>query len=150
MRFAPVFATLLFGAPLWAAAGGATTAIDGAGNVWRAGQVDFILTTATAFQKATVSSGLRHPGSFPLRLARLPPFPPPYNVTDLANPQLTFAGVAGTTLWSGAAPGLIESVTQINVRLPAELPAGTSPGAVSVILNAGGALSPPPLISVRQ
>ena len=76
------------------------------------------------------------------------PIPPPYNVTELADPELTFAGVPGATLWSGAAPGLIEGVTQINVQLPAALPSGTALGAVPVILDTAGALSPPVPISL--
>jgi uncharacterized protein (TIGR03437 family) len=78
------------------------------------------------------------------------PIPPPYDTTELQNPGVEFAGVAGTTLWSGAAPGLIEGVTQINVQLPAALPAGTNLSAVPVILNAAGTLSPPVNISVKQ
>jgi uncharacterized protein (TIGR03437 family) len=77
------------------------------------------------------------------------PIPPPYNTTELPYPQIAFAGVPGVTLWSGAAPGLIEGVTQINVQLPAALPAGTNLGAVPVILNAAGTFSPPALISVK-
>jgi len=81
----------------------------------------------------------------------LAPIPPPYNTTEFASPMLTFAGVAGTTLWSGAAPGLIEGVTQINVQLPASLPAGTSLSAVPVVLSAPpNIFSPPVNISVKQ
>jgi uncharacterized protein (TIGR03437 family) len=78
------------------------------------------------------------------------PIPPPYDVTELADPELTFAGVPGVTLWSGAAPGLIEGVTQINVQLPAALPSGTALGTVPVVLDTAGALSTPVLISVKQ
>jgi hypothetical protein len=55
MRFVPVFAALLSAAPVFAAASGAPTAIDSAGNVWLAGQTNFILTTPTAFQKTATS-----------------------------------------------------------------------------------------------
>jgi uncharacterized protein (TIGR03437 family) len=84
----------------------------------------------------------------PLTDGQLTPIPPPYITTQFAD-QVTFAGVAGVTLWSGSAPGLIAGVTQINVQLPASLPSGTALGAVPVILNAAGALSPPALISVK-
>ncbi|HEX3747490.1 MAG TPA: SBBP repeat-containing protein [Bryobacteraceae bacterium] len=77
------------------------------------------------------------------------PIPPPYNVTELT-PQLKFAGEAGTTLWSGAAPGLIEGVTQVNVQLPASLPSGTTQNAVPVILNVGGVDAPAVNISVKM
>jgi uncharacterized protein (TIGR03437 family) len=87
----------------------------------------------------------------PVTDGSLAPIPPPYNTTEFASPLLTFAGVAGTTLWSGAAPGLIEGVTQINVQLPASLPAGTTMSAVPVILSAPpNIFSPPVNISVKQ
>jgi uncharacterized protein (TIGR03437 family) len=87
---------------------------------------------------------------YPVTDGSVAPIPPPYDTTELVDPVVTFAGVPGATLWSGAAPGLIEGVTQINVQLPAALPAGTTLGAVPTILNAGGTLSPPVLISVKQ
>jgi hypothetical protein len=45
---------------------------------------------------------------------------------------------------------LIEGVTQINVQLPASLPAGTTLSAVPVILSAPAIFSPPVNISVKQ
>jgi uncharacterized protein (TIGR03437 family) len=87
---------------------------------------------------------------YPVVDGSVTPIPPPFDVTELVYPELQFAGVAGTTLWSGAAPGLIEGVTQINVQLPAALPAGTNLSAVPVILDAAGVLSPPVNISVKQ
>jgi uncharacterized protein (TIGR03437 family) len=78
------------------------------------------------------------------------PIPPPYNVTEPPAPVVTFAGIAGVTLWSGAAPGIIAGVTQINVQLPAALPAGTNLAAVRVILRTVVTLSPPVNVSVRQ
>ncbi len=78
------------------------------------------------------------------------PIPPPYNITELANAMLSFSGQYGTTLWIGAAPGLIEGVTQINVQLPATLPAGTNLSAVRVFLSGGGSVSPTVLISLMQ
>ncbi|HSB18172.1 MAG TPA: SBBP repeat-containing protein [Bryobacteraceae bacterium] len=86
----------------------------------------------------------------PLADGQVTPIPPPYILTELAYPQVTFAGVAGVTLWSGAAPGLIAGVTQINVQLPAELPSGIELDAVPMILNAAATPSPPVLISVKQ
>jgi len=56
MRLASVFIALLFPIPLFPAAAGGTTAIDTAGNVWRTGQINFLLTTANAFQKTAVST----------------------------------------------------------------------------------------------
>ena len=85
----------------------------------------------------------------PLADGQLTPIPPPFILTAIASPQVTFAGLAGTTVWSGSAPGLVAGVTQINVQLPAALPSGTAFGAVPVILNAMGALSPPVFISVQ-
>ncbi|HEY6327958.1 MAG TPA: hypothetical protein VI756_01385, partial [Blastocatellia bacterium] len=78
------------------------------------------------------------------------PIPPPYNVTEPPAPVVTFAGIAGVTLWSGAAPGIVAGVTQINVQLPAALPAGTNLAAVHVVLRTVVTLSPPVNISVRQ
>jgi hypothetical protein len=46
---------LLVAARLFAAAGSGTTAIDNAGNVWLTGSTNFILTTATAFEKTETS-----------------------------------------------------------------------------------------------
>ena len=86
----------------------------------------------------------------PVSDGSLAPIPPPFDVTEFASPLLTFAGVAGTTLWSGAAPGLIEGVTQINVQLPASLPPGTALSAVPVILSAPDIFSPPVNIGVKQ
>ncbi|HUB81719.1 MAG TPA: SBBP repeat-containing protein [Bryobacteraceae bacterium] len=80
----------------------------------------------------------------------LAPIPPPFDVTELTDPELQFAGIAGNTLWSGAAPGLIEGVTQINVQLPPSLPSGTTLSVVPVILDTAGTLSPPVNISVKQ
>jgi uncharacterized protein (TIGR03437 family) len=102
------------------------------------GSIVSVYCTGTGYLETPVADG------------SVAPIPPPYNVTELAYPELTFAGVPGATLWSGAAPGLIEGVTQINVQLPAALPSGTTLGAVPVILDTAGALSPPVLISVKQ
>jgi len=51
-----VLAALLFAAPLFPAAGGGSTAIDSAGNVWLTGASNSISTTATAFQKTAAST----------------------------------------------------------------------------------------------
>jgi uncharacterized protein (TIGR03437 family) len=64
-------------------------------------------------------------------------------------PQVFFAGVSGTTLFSGSAPGLIAGVTQINVQLPGSLPAGTVLNAVPVVLDLAGTKAPAVLISVQ-
>jgi len=45
---------------------------------------------------------------FPVTDGSVAPIPPPYDATELADPELPFAGVPGTTLWNGAAPGSIE------------------------------------------
>jgi uncharacterized protein (TIGR03437 family) len=86
---------------------------------------------------------------YPVTDGTVAPIPPPY-ITTQYTMQETFAGVAGVTLWSGAAPGLIEGVTQINVQLPASLPAGTNLGAVPVVLSAMATGSPAVNISVKQ
>jgi uncharacterized protein (TIGR03437 family) len=86
----------------------------------------------------------------PLADGQVTPLPPPYILTGLVNPQVTFDGVAGKTLWSGSAPGLVAGVTQINVQLPAALPPGALLGATSVVLDAAGIFSPPVLMSVKQ
>jgi uncharacterized protein (TIGR03437 family) len=77
------------------------------------------------------------------------PLPPPYFLVE-NTPQVTFAGVPGTVLWAGSAPGLIAGVTQINVQLPATLPAETNLAAAPVALNSPGVLSPPVPISVTR
>jgi len=59
------------------------------------------------------------------------------------------SGVAGITLWSGAAPTLVFGVTQINVQMPPALPAGTNLKAVPVALNIEGVSSAPVNISVK-
>jgi len=78
------------------------------------------------------------------------PIPPPYDITELANAALSFDGQSGAILWIGAAPGLIEGVTQINVQLPATLPAGTNLSAVHVFLTGAGSVSPAVQVSVKQ
>ena len=62
------------------------------------------------------------------------PLPPPF-ITTRETPKVTFAGVEGTTRWSGSAPQLIFGVTQINVQLPSSLPQGTNLARVPVVLN---------------
>jgi uncharacterized protein (TIGR03437 family) len=77
------------------------------------------------------------------------PIPPPFNTTDYPN-KIQFANVAGTVLWSGAAPGIIQGVTQINVQLPAALPGKTPLNAVPMTLEVDGVYSPAVSISVKQ
>ena len=79
----------------------------------------------------------------------LAPIPPPFNPTELVVVNVSFARVNQVALWSGAAPGLIEGVTQINVQLPAALPPGTNLAAVPVALSAVQLVSPTVLISVK-
>ena len=105
-------------------------------NPARLGSIVSVYATGTGSLKTPLADG------------QLAPIPPPYILTQIASPQVTFAGLAGTTVWSGSAPGLVAGVTQINVQLPAALPSGTALGAVPV-LNALGALSAPVLISVQ-
>jgi uncharacterized protein (TIGR03437 family) len=85
----------------------------------------------------------------PLADGQVTPIPPPYFFTQFYDPQVLFAGVAGTTLFSGSAPGLIAGVTQINVQLPGSLPGGTVLNAVPVVLGVGGTKAPAVLISVQ-
>lgn len=49
----------------------------------------------------------------------------PFNFS-LNGDSVTFAGIPGTTLWEGAAPGFIFGLDQINVQLPASLPPASS------------------------
>ena len=75
--------------------------------------------------------------------------PPPFNTTQFPQ-RIQFAGLAGTILWSGAAPGIIAGVTQINVQLPATLPLNTTLSAVPMVLESDGQFSPAVSISVKQ
>lgn len=63
----------------------------------------------------------------------VPVFPPflPLNFP----PSVSFAGVAGTTIWAGAAPALVFGVMQINALLPSLLPDGVPLEAVPVIVG---------------
>jgi uncharacterized protein (TIGR03437 family) len=106
-------------------------------NPAKLGSYVSIYGTGTGYLESPVTDG------------QLTPIPPPFIILQYT-PQVTFAGMAGTTLWSGAAPGEIAGVTQINVQLPAALPAGTALNAVPVVLNSSGVLSPPAMISVKQ
>ncbi|HEU0120355.1 MAG TPA: putative Ig domain-containing protein [Bryobacteraceae bacterium] len=54
--------------------------------------------------------------------------------------RVTIGGEAGSVLYAGSAPGLVAGVFQINVRVPAGLPAGTN---VPVSLQVGDAISNP-------
>jgi uncharacterized protein (TIGR03437 family) len=101
------------------------------------GSIVSIYCTGTGYLETVLTDG------------QLTPIPPPYITTESAD-VVTFAGVPGTTTWSGSAPGLIAGVAQINVQLPAALPSGTALGAVPMILEAAETLSPPALISVKQ
>jgi uncharacterized protein (TIGR03437 family) len=59
------------------------------------------------------------------------------SVTSLVS--ATFNGLFGRVLFTGAAPGLVTGVCQVNVQLPPGLPASNS---VSVVLTIGGVSSP--------
>ena len=56
MRLVAFLAAVIIARPLLPAASGYTTAIDNAGNVWRTGEANMVMNTATAFQKTAVSS----------------------------------------------------------------------------------------------
>jgi uncharacterized protein (TIGR03437 family) len=106
-------------------------------NPARLGSMVSIYATGTGYLESPVVDG------------QLTPIPPPYIVTQYT-PQVTFASTPGTVLWSGSAPTLVAGVTQINVVLPASLPAGTTLSAVPVLLISEGAISAPAFISVKQ
>jgi uncharacterized protein (TIGR03437 family) len=89
------------------------------------------------------------PLASPIADGEITPIPPPYIVVA-STPQVIFAGIAGNVLWAGSAPGLIAGVTQINVQLPASLPAGTNLAAVPVVVISPGVFSPPAAISVAK
>lgn len=116
-------------------------------NPARLGSIVSIYATGTG---TVVSSPLGPPGSGPgVRDGEVTPLPPPYFLV-IDPPQVTFAGVPGTVLWAGSAPGLIAGVTQINVQLPAMLPAATNLAAVPVVVISPGVFSPPAPISVTR
>jgi uncharacterized protein (TIGR03437 family) len=106
-------------------------------NPAKLGSIVSIYATGTGYLETDLTDG------------QLTPIPPPYITTEVTG-VVTFAGVAGATLWSGSAPGLIAGVAQINVQLPTALPSGTALGAVPVILDWADTLSPSALISVKQ
>ncbi len=56
MKLVAFLAAVIIARPLFPAASGYTTAIDNAGNVWRTGEANTVMTTATAFQKTAVPS----------------------------------------------------------------------------------------------
>jgi uncharacterized protein (TIGR03437 family) len=85
----------------------------------------------------------------PLEDGEITPLPPPYFAL-LNPPEVFIAGQLAEVEWAGAAPGLIAGGTQINVLLPASLPAGTNLAAVPVVVNVSGSVSPPAPISVIQ
>ena len=89
------------------------------------------------------------PLASPIPDGQVTPIPPPYILVD-SPPNVTFAGLTGNVLWAGSAPGLIAGVTQINVQMPAKLPAGTNLAAVPVVLVVPLVFSPPAAISVGQ
>jgi uncharacterized protein (TIGR03437 family) len=116
-------------------------------NPARLGSIVSIYATGTGWLE---SSPLGPPGSGTgVRNGQVTPLPPPYFLVE-NTPQVTFAGVQGMVLWAGSAPGLIAGVTQINVQLPATLPAETNLAAAPVALNSPGVLSPPVPISVTR
>jgi uncharacterized protein (TIGR03437 family) len=51
---------------------------------------------------------------------------------------VTVGNLAGTVVYAGSAPGFVEGALQINVQLPANLPAG----AQAVVMTVGGVSSP--------
>jgi uncharacterized protein (TIGR03437 family) len=113
-------------------------------NPARLGSIVSLYATGTGYLTDVARTTLN-----PIPDGQVTPMPPPYYVTQIYGPLVTFAGVPGTTLFSGSAPGLIVGVTQINVQLPAALPAGTPLGAVPVVLDLAGTLAPPVLISLK-
>ena len=89
-------------------------------NPAKVGSIVSVYATGTGSLSARVTDG------------EVIPIPPPFILlTD--QPLVTFAGQPGVTLWAGAAPGLIAGLTQINVQMPATLPAGTKLAAVPVV-----------------
>ncbi|HLK68006.1 MAG TPA: SBBP repeat-containing protein [Bryobacteraceae bacterium] len=113
-------------------------------NPARLGSIVSVYATGTGYL-----TDVNHTVLNPLADGQVTPIPPPYIVTSIYNPEVLFAGVAGTTLFSGAAPGLIAGMTQINVQLPGALPSGTVLSAVPAVLVVAGAKSPPVFISVK-
>jgi len=89
------------------------------------------------------------PLATPLSDGQITPLPPPYFLLK-QSPDVRFAGASGFVVFAGSAPGLIAGATQINVRLPATLPAGTNLAAVPVVVVPPGVSSPPAAMSVTQ
>jgi uncharacterized protein (TIGR03437 family) len=112
--------------------------VNSPSNPAKLGSVISVYCTGTGYLEMPVADG------------QLAPIPPAFITTALPPPQVSFAGIPGATLWSGAAPGLVFGVTQINVQLPQALPAGTLLSAVPVVLNTEGVVSPAVSISVSQ
>jgi uncharacterized protein (TIGR03437 family) len=113
-------------------------------NPARLGSIVSIYATGTGYLTNASRTVLN-----PLADGQVTPIPPPYFYTSIYAPQVFFAGVAGTTLFSGSAPGLIAGVTQINVQLPSSLPGGTVLNAVPVVLDVAGTKAPAVLISLQ-
>jgi uncharacterized protein (TIGR03437 family) len=111
--------------------------VNAPGTPAKLGSIVSIYCTGTGYLEMPVADG------------RLTPIPPPFITTQLT-PRVLFAGVPGTTLWSGSAPGLIFGVTQINVQLPTTLPAATVLSAVPMVLEVSGQQSPPMSITLAQ
>ncbi len=98
-----------------------------------------------ALQGSTISLFATGGGAFdpPLANGQLGPVPP----SLLALPvYASFAGSSGEVLFAGSAPGLVAGVVQVNVRLPASLPAGSN---IGVGLTIGSASSSGGSIAVR-
>jgi uncharacterized protein (TIGR03437 family) len=78
--------------------------------------------------------------------------PPPPAAYDLLldPPNVWVGGVQSNVVWAGSAPDLIAGGAQINVQLPASLPAGTNLAAVPVFLIQPPIFSPAAPISVTE
>ena len=86
----------------------------------------------------------------PVMDGEITPLPPAaYNLIQFP-PTATVAGVPGNVIWAGSAPGLIAGGSQINMQLPASLPAGTDLSAVPLLLIEAPIFSLPAPISVTQ
>jgi uncharacterized protein (TIGR03437 family) len=62
---------------------------------------------------------------------------------SLNGDSVTFAGIPGTILWEGSAPGYIFGLVQINVQLPASLPPASAATAVPMVIVSSYIFSSP-------
>ena len=71
--------------------------------------------------------GQTNPGGVDGKLATTAPFPKP-----MQNVQVSINGIPADVLYAGAAPGQVAGLMQVNVKIPAAVPAGELPIQIQV------------------